>query len=88
MTNKEIDLVITMLEAYLDHLSCAGCNDTPAEWLSEFTSKELADMVHDFNVFNKSDIEDFDDPKYPLPDYCYVALMQDKLKHMMVFRND
>lgn len=85
MTNKEIDLVIMMLDAYSDHLSSAGCNDTPREWLDDFTPDELVEMVRDFHRVNGADMDQVADPNHPLLDFYYVALMQDKLKHMMVF---
>ncbi len=79
MTRKEIDLTIKMLEAYSEyHLSPAGCNDTPEDWLPPFTEDERVAINRDFHAAN-GDPEN-DDGARPLSDFCYVALMVDKLK--------
>ena len=83
MTGKEIDLTIKMLEAYSDYyLSPAGCNDTPEEWVAPFTREELNAMNREFHEVN-GDPENYEaDRKYPLSDFCYVALMVDKLEKL------
>jgi hypothetical protein len=78
MTRKEIDLTVKMLEAYSDyHLSPAGCNDTPDEWLAPFTEEERVTMNREFAKYNGDPEEDRGSK--PLPDFCYVGLMKHKL---------
>lgn len=82
MSKKELRLVITMLQDFIDyHLSPAGCNDTDTAWLAPFSSEELAAMNRNACIQNDSP-EEWDGTARPLQDFMYVQLMQARLQRL------
>jgi hypothetical protein len=79
MTDKEARLVIRMLQEYANHLGNAGSNDTDPSWLAEFTEAERIEMNREFEMLNGTP-EEFDGTARMMPDFCYVALMEHKLR--------
>ena len=70
---KELRLIAKMLEDFHEqHLSPAGCNDTPKEWLEEFSESEIVLMGKEIAKITELDSD-------VVLDYEYVELMRHKL---------
>ena len=82
LDDKLYEALEAFLEDYDNELGNRGCNDLSPEIEQLFSEEEGEKLAEEFAVYNNP--KDPDEPGWPLPDYCLLALIRHKMRNQRV----